>query len=638
MSFNFRSLAVPAFALAIGCTDGGLDDNRFATGSQAMVAGSNYESLYVANAELNTVSYVDVKTGEYAEVEVGKEPTRIARANDRVFVTLRGERAVAVLLEKDGKLELETKIEVGAEPYGIVAQENGEKIYVVSSISRRIDEIDVEGLSILRSWETPAEIRWLALHPSNHTLYGASPYEAGLFWIPLREDGVIYKSEMPASSGFTGAFGGFGGSAATGTPMTPRNTGDVSVSPNGYEVVIPALYVDNITPIATDSPPPTGYYGQGRVNNPAVVVMPVDNHGEPMPEYVFALGVGNMVNSGYPASATVDPNSEAVYLTMEGSGGVTVTLLNEGSAGDETVLDKVFSGDGGVGGNARFASAKNGTGLVMGPRAIAFLGDDEAYTYGFLDFAVQDINAKTLRDRLDTAVVFDQEAINGGKQLKVAVSTLPDDVERGRRLFYRNDYANMSAAVAGLSCATCHFDGRNDSLTWTFTNGRLRQTPSLAGPVSQTEPVRWAGDRATVQEDILRTSADAMGGGNLSTQELNQVAAYVDYIPDVDIPVEELDPDAVERGRIIFSRPDVACASCHSGARYTNNESYEMFGMNSVQTRALVGLAASAPYLHDGSAATIRDVLERSRSGVMGNTSMLSDAEMDDLETFLKSL
>ena len=53
---------------------------------------------------------------------------------------------------------------------------------------------------------------------------------------------------------------------------------------------------------------------------------------------------------------------------------------------------------------------------------------------------------------------------------------------------------------------------------------------------------------------------------------------------------------------------------------------------------ASAGIAASAPYLHDGSAPTLRAVLSTARTGEMGNTGRLSEAQMDDLEAYLKSL
>jgi cytochrome c peroxidase len=63
-----------------------------------------------------------------------------------------------------------------------------------------------------------------------------------------------------------------------------------------------------------------------------------------------------------------------------------------------------------------------------------------------------------------------------------------------------------------------------------------------------------------------------------------------------------------------------------------------MFGERNVLARSLVGVSASAPYLHDGSVPTLRELLEAVRDSEMGNTGMLSGAELDDLEAYLQSL
>jgi cytochrome c peroxidase len=56
-------------------------------------------------------------------------------------------------------------------------------------------------------------------------------------------------------------------------------------------------------------------------------------------------------------------------------------------------------------------------------------------------------------------------------------------------------------------------------------------------------------------------------------------------------------------------------------------------------TPSLIGLAASAPYYHDGSAVTLEAVI-RDRGDVhgMAETSKLSDTQVADLTAYLKSL
>jgi cytochrome c peroxidase len=56
-------------------------------------------------------------------------------------------------------------------------------------------------------------------------------------------------------------------------------------------------------------------------------------------------------------------------------------------------------------------------------------------------------------------------------------------------------------------------------------------------------------------------------------------------------------------------------------------------------TPSLVELWRTAPYLHDGSAASVRDVLTtRNAKGQHGKASGLSKEEMDDLCVYLLSL
>ena len=131
----------------------------------------------------------------------------------------------------------------------------------------------------------------------------------------------------------------------------------------------------------------------------------------------------------------------------------------------------------------------------------------------------------------------------------------------------------------------------------------------------------------------------------------------------------------VARGQQIFNDSTVMCASCHSGPRFTNSgdgspglpltdplplvdatsagiDTCVTTGYPDVAHTAidgspraacmfdvpsLSGLASSPPYLHDGSAPTIEDVLEKTR-GTMGNITMLSTDDEAALVEYLRSL
>jgi len=110
-------------------------------------------------------------------------------------------------------------------------------------------------------------------------------------------------------------------------------------------------------------------------------------------------------------------------------------------------------------------------------------------------------------------------------------------------------------------------------------------------------------------------------------------------------PAGSFDSAAAEKGRVVFDR---ACASCHAGSAYTDSPKLhapEETGMDPAyaarsatkryRTTPLRGLWQHPPYFHDGSAATLADVVEHYDAHLkLGLTS----AQKKDLVEFLKSL
>jgi cytochrome c peroxidase len=105
--------------------------------------------------------------------------------------------------------------------------------------------------------------------------------------------------------------------------------------------------------------------------------------------------------------------------------------------------------------------------------------------------------------------------------------------------------------------------------------------------------------------------------------------------------------EAEQRGRAIFELPATGCARCHAAPLYTDLQVHdvgtadtygEWFGPL-IDTPTLRFLYDSAPYLHDGSAATLSDVLTtKNPNDEHGVTSYLSEQELDDLIAFLLAL
>jgi mono/diheme cytochrome c family protein len=110
-----------------------------------------------------------------------------------------------------------------------------------------------------------------------------------------------------------------------------------------------------------------------------------------------------------------------------------------------------------------------------------------------------------------------------------------------------------------------------------------------------------------------------------------------------------IDAAAADRGKDVFSGP-ARCASCHVGATFTDINSGKLHapgetGMDpryaarttqkAYRTTPLRGLLQHAPYFHDGSAATLADVVDHYDRSLSLN---LSAAQKHDLIEYLKTL
>jgi cytochrome c peroxidase len=86
---------------------------------------------------------------------------------------------------------------------------------------------------------------------------------------------------------------------------------------------------------------------------------------------------------------------------------------------------------------------------------------------------------------------------------------------------------------------------------------------------------------------------------------------------------------------------DVGCATCHSGAKLTNNESVaiDSVSKNKLQVSSLVAIGYRAPFMHTGCASTLAGRFDASCGGDLhGNTAGLSAPQVDDLVAYLESL
>ena len=222
----------------------------------------------------------------------------------------------------------------------------------------------------------------------------------------------------------------------------------------------------------------------------------------------------------------------------------------------------------------------------------------------------------------------------------------PSAVRRGELLF--ND-ATLSFQ-GWQSCASCHSDdARVDGLNWDLLNDGL-------GNPKNTKSLVWAHRTPPAMSTGVRDNAEAAVRSGLShilfAVPREDVAGALDcYLRSLEpLPSPRLVEGrlslAGRRGEALFYSPEVGCAACHAGSLRTDLRSHDVGtagrfdqGQTLFDTPALVELWRTAPFLHDGSCPSLRELItSRNMGNRHGRTSHLSKAQVDDLIEFLLSL
>jgi len=200
------------------------------------------------------------------------------------------------------------------------------------------------------------------------------------------------------------------------------------------------------------------------------------------------------------------------------------------------------------------------------------------------------------------------------------------------------------------SCASCHSsDARVDGMNWDNLNdgiGNPKNAKSLLF-AHRTPPSMWLGVRSNAYVAVRAGIRNS-----LFTVQPPEVADAIDeYLKSLQpIPSPHLVKGklsaAAQRGKKLFFSETGRCSGCHSGELYTDQKSHDVGTLGKFDqpsdrfyTPSLIEVWRTAPYLHDGSALTIRDVLTTSNPRKRhGNASGLTEQQIEDLAAFVLSL
>ena len=221
----------------------------------------------------------------------------------------------------------------------------------------------------------------------------------------------------------------------------------------------------------------------------------------------------------------------------------------------------------------------------------------------------------------------------------------PDDLRKGEQIFHDAHFCFQH----WLSCATCHPETRADGLNWDLLNdgiGNPKNAKSLVWS-DKTPPAMARGVRASMDVASLAGFKFILF---LQPEEkdVECVRAYLRAIGPDRSPY--LTPDGkltekAKKGEAIFKSEKAGCAKCHPAPLYTDKQMYdvgtrhELDRSGEFDTPTLIEMWRTAPYLHDGSAKTIEEVLKKHNpKDQHGVTSHLSKEEIEALVEYVLSL
>src|SRR4029078_12312524 len=94
-------------------------------------------------------------------------------------------------------------------------------------------------------------------------------------------------------------------------------------------------------------------------------------------------------------------------------------------------------------------------------------------------------------------------------------------------------------------------------------------------------------------------------------EQIDGLMTWIDTQPRV-AHAAPADTAAVARGRALFKDASrAACAPCHAGAAFSNNQTVDVGTGGAFQVPSLVGIGSRGPFMHNGCAKTLAGRLTR---------------------------
>lgn len=238
--------------------------------------------------------------------------------------------------------------------------------------------------------------------------------------------------------------------------------------------------------------------------------------------------------------------------------------------------------------------------------------------------------------------VVDMESPDSKRFIKLGDEPDLNDIRKGELYFADADLCFQN----WQSCISCHPGTRSDGLNWDLVNdglGNPKNTKSLLY-AHVTPPNMITGIRPNA-EVAVRAGIKHIQFAEKKEEDAVCIDKYLRSLTPLPSPRLENGKlsKAAQKGKKLFEQ--TGCADCHNGVHYTDGQKYnvgtgiEEYKNVPFDTPTLKEVWRTAPYLYNGAAGSIREVLTTfNKENRHGITSDLTEKEIESLENYILSL
>ena len=558
---------------------------------------------------LNAANYAGIK-----DIAVGRVPRGFSLSPDgtRLFVANSWDDTLSVI--DTGTLEVVATWPVGMEPSSVVEDRGGKHLFVANRISNDVAVLNAQTGAEEKRLAAGRGASYMTLSPDGSRLYVTHVYPnpAPFRTPPQSEITVIDAARAEVveriplhniAHAFHIAFSA-DGRLGVAAELHPKNLVPLATLEHG------GAFVDTLTLFGADV-------------GPKPVEVPLDE----LERY-----------AARPFGVAITADKSYMYVTSGGSEIVTVV--------DVPRLLRYIHTHRGPFAEDLSASAN----YVV--RRIAVGHDPRGVTFS------HDGRHLLVANRLeDTLSVIDTRTNQLASTIPLAGPKQVSVLRHGEQTFY----TARQSFQGEIGCANCHIDSTFDGLNWDLEPdgfGRDIVDNRLLEDVKDTEPYKWNGGNPNLPTECgPRTEKYFWRSEQYDDLTLTDLVTYIRSMPSRPnrwkLPGYELTP-AQERGKEIFERAvdkfgnpiplHNRCSYCHSGPKGTSQKSFDVGTKKAtddsglLDTPQLTNIALTAPYLHDGSAATLEEIWTKyNPEDKHGRTNDLTKDELNDLIEYLRT-